>query len=122
LQRGRGPVMRFGRIWVVSLIINGLRARRRMALSVLQRWCGGAIRRRRHGGGGPWPWYGALTASALEPTNGGERRAKGTDTKFPAQFAGNWLSVPGFALRETPRLVVSLKTDRRSEEHTSDIQ
>src|ERR1022692_2960905 len=27
------------------------------------------------------------------------RRKPGTDTKFPAQFAGNWLSVPGFALR-----------------------
>jgi integrase len=26
---------------------------------------------------------------------------------FPAQFAGNWLSVPGFALRETLRLAVS---------------
>jgi hypothetical protein len=25
------------------------------------------------------------------------RRKPGTDTKFPAQFAGNWLSVPGFA-------------------------
>src|ERR1035438_699407 len=24
------------------------------------------------------------------------RRKPGTDTKFPAQFAGNWLSVPGF--------------------------
>src|ERR1039457_4322707 len=31
-----------------------------------------------HRGGSPWPWYGALTASALEPTNGGERRAKGS--------------------------------------------
>src|ERR1017187_4220593 len=29
-----------------------------------------------HRVGSPWPWYGALTASALEPTNGGERRAK----------------------------------------------
>ena len=29
-------------------------------------------------------------------------RKPGTDTKFPAQFAGNWLSVPGFAPRETP--------------------
>src|ERR1019366_3384824 len=29
------------------------------------------------------------------------RRKPGTDTKFPAQFAGNWLSVPGFAPRET---------------------
>src|ERR1022692_4237292 len=28
------------------------------------------------------------------------RRKLGTDTKFPAQFAGNWLSVPGFAPRE----------------------
>src|ERR1035441_7042641 len=28
------------------------------------------------------------------------RRKPGTDTKFPAQFAGNWLSVPGFAPRE----------------------
>jgi hypothetical protein len=27
------------------------------------------------------------------------RRKPGTDTKFPAQFAGNWLSVPGFAPR-----------------------
>src|ERR1017187_184550 len=35
------------------------------------------------------------------------RRKPGTDTKFPAQFAGNWLSVPGFALRETLRLAVS---------------
>src|ERR1035438_1302316 len=25
------------------------------------------------------------------------RRKPGTDTKFPAQFAGNWLSAPGFA-------------------------
>src|ERR1035441_8270370 len=25
------------------------------------------------------------------------RRKPGTDTKFPAHFAGNWLSVPGFA-------------------------
>ena len=25
------------------------------------------------------------------------RRKPGTDTEFPAQFAGNWLSVPGFA-------------------------
>ena len=25
----------------------------------------------------------------------------GTDTKFPAQFAGNWLSVPGFSPRDT---------------------
>ena len=30
-----------------------------------------------------------------------------TDTKFPAQFSGNWLSVPGFAPRETLRLAVS---------------
>jgi hypothetical protein len=30
-----------------------------------------------------------------------------TDTKFPAQFAGNWLSVPGFAPRGTLRLPVS---------------
>src|ERR1017187_4968346 len=35
------------------------------------------------------------------------RRKPGTDTKFPAQFAGNWLSVPGLALRETLRLSVS---------------
>src|ERR1019366_9502776 len=28
------------------------------------------------------------------------RRKPGTDTKFPAQFAGNWLSVPGFASQE----------------------
>jgi hypothetical protein len=34
-------------------------------------------------------------------------RKPGTDTKFLAQFAGNWLSVPGFALRETLRLAVS---------------
>jgi hypothetical protein len=27
-------------------------------------------------------------------------RKPGTDTKFPAQFAGNWLSVPGFARAE----------------------
>src|ERR1019366_2838812 len=27
----------------------------------------------------------------------------GTDTKLPAQFAGNWLSVPGFAPRDTLR-------------------
>src|ERR1035438_6846618 len=26
----------------------------------------------------------------------------GTDTKFPAQFAGNWLSVPGFAPGSRP--------------------
>jgi hypothetical protein len=37
------------------------------------------------------------------------RRKPGTDTKFPAQFAGNWLSVPGFAPRETLRLAVSPK-------------
>jgi hypothetical protein len=35
------------------------------------------------------------------------RRKPGTDTKFPARFAGNWLSVPGFAPRETLRLAVS---------------
>src|ERR1039457_2281244 len=29
------------------------------------------------------------------------RRKPGTDTRFPAQFAGNWLSVPGFAPRDT---------------------
>ena len=28
------------------------------------------------------------------------RRKPGTDTKFPAQSAGNWLSVPGFAPRD----------------------
>jgi hypothetical protein len=28
------------------------------------------------------------------------RRKPGTDTEFPAQFAGNWLSVPGFAPRD----------------------
>src|ERR1035438_7771980 len=28
------------------------------------------------------------------------RRKPGTDTKFPAHFAGNWLSVPGFAPRD----------------------
>jgi len=28
------------------------------------------------------------------------RRKPGTDTEFPAQFAGNWLSVPGFARRD----------------------
>src|ERR1039457_4951073 len=37
-----------------------------------------------HRGGSPWPWYGALTASALEPTNGGERRAK----KIPLRATG----------------------------------
>src|ERR1019366_4143260 len=62
-------------------IISGLRASSGMVLSVLYRGCGGAIRRRRQGLVGiaeeaPWPWYGALTAPALEPTNGGERRAK----------------------------------------------
>ena len=35
------------------------------------------------------------------------RRKPGTDTKFPAHFAGNWLSVPGFApwelLRPPPK-------------------
>src|SRR5450755_611156 len=30
-----------------------------------------------------------------------KRRKPGTDTKFPVQFAGNWLSVPGFAPRAT---------------------
>jgi hypothetical protein len=30
-----------------------------------------------------------------------------TDTNFPAQLAENWLSVPGFAPRQTLRLVVS---------------
>ena len=34
-------------------------------------------------------------------------RKPGTDTRFPAQFAGNWLSVPGFAPRDTLRLAVS---------------
>jgi hypothetical protein len=29
-------------------------------------------------------------------------RKPGTDTEFPAHFAGNWLSVPGFAPRDTP--------------------
>src|ERR1035441_1798519 len=29
------------------------------------------------------------------------RRKPGTDAKFPAQFAGNWLSVQGFAPRDT---------------------
>jgi hypothetical protein len=29
------------------------------------------------------------------------RRKPGTDTEFPSQFAGNWLSVPGFASRDT---------------------
>jgi hypothetical protein len=33
-------------------------------------------------------------------TNAPGRRKPGTDTKFPAQFAGNWLSVPGFAPRD----------------------
>jgi hypothetical protein len=28
------------------------------------------------------------------------RRKPGTDTEFPAQFAGNWLSVPAFAPRD----------------------
>ena len=38
------------------------------------------------------------------------RRKPGTDTKFPAQFAGNWLSVPGLAPRVTPlRGLVSAK-------------
>ena len=38
------------------------------------------------------------------------RRKPGTDTKVPAQFAGNWLSVPGFAPRETrSQLVHSLR-------------
>src|ERR1035441_6219998 len=48
-----------------------------------------------------------------------------TDTKFPAQFAGNCLSVPGFAPRETRRLSVSgsrrrneASVDRKS--HTSE--
>ena len=34
-------------------------------------------------------------------------RKPGTDTKFLAQFAGNWLSVPGFAPRETLPWAVS---------------
>jgi hypothetical protein len=33
-----------------------------------------------------------------------------TDTRFPAQFAGSWLSVPGFAPRDTLRTVVPPKT------------
>src|ERR1022692_1575697 len=41
-------------------------------------WAGG------HRGGSPWPRHGALTASALEPTNGGERRAK----KIPLRATG----------------------------------
>src|ERR1035441_5888715 len=36
----------------------------------------------------------------------------GTDTKFPAQFAGNWLSVPGFAPREM-RPPTALLPDRK---------
>jgi hypothetical protein len=35
------------------------------------------------------------------------RGKPGTDTGFPAQFAGNWLSVPGFVPRETLHLAVS---------------
>src|ERR1035438_2403754 len=42
------------------------------------------------------------------------RRKPGTDTKFPAQFAGNWLSVPGFALRDRLPFVVSPKPVARS--------
>src|ERR1017187_2843510 len=43
-----------------------------------------------------------LRDSETSAVRAGERRRKpGTDTKFPAQFAGNWLSVPGFASRNT---------------------
>src|ERR1019366_6790405 len=71
-------------------------------LRALPSGCGGAIRRRRQGrrhrGGSPWPWYGALTASALEPTNGGERRAKGSLCQLQAR-SGNHTScasgIPG---------------------------
>src|ERR1019366_6236568 len=41
------------------------------------------------------------------------RRKPGTDTKFPAQFAGNWLSVSGFAPRETLRLASNASGPRR---------
>src|ERR1035441_4675924 len=50
---------------------------------------------------GAYPFWGRRAAI---------RRKPGTDTKFPARFAGNWLSVPGFAPRETLRLAVSPKT------------
>ena len=45
-------------------------------------------------------------------------RKPGTDTKFPAQFAGNWLSVPGFApwdmlpVRRAPKTVKHLRLAR----------
>jgi hypothetical protein len=42
------------------------------------------------------------------------RRKPGTDTKFPAQFAGNWLSVPGFAPRERYASPCPHKTVKRS--------
>ena len=45
------------------------------------------------------------------------RRKPGTDTKFPAQFAGNWLSVPGFARGICCMFVVPPK--RFSTRHTT---
>jgi hypothetical protein len=37
-------------------------------------------------------------------------RKPGTDTEFPAQFAGNWLSVPGFAHGKRCAQIVFPKT------------
>src|ERR1039457_3622685 len=46
---------------------------------------------------------GGFSTLSTWPVAAAIRRKPGTDTKFPAQFAGNWLSVPGFAPRETLR-------------------
>src|ERR1035438_4298655 len=50
-------------------------------------------------------------------TSTDRRRKPGTDTQFPARFAGNWLSVPGFAPRDTPPLVLRLGDVGRTLEH-----
>src|ERR1017187_2238298 len=43
------------------------------------------------------------------------RRKPGTDTKFPAHFAGNWLSVPGFAPRDMLAVRCAPKTVKHPE-------
>src|ERR1035438_9566240 len=43
------------------------------------------------------------------------RRKPGTDTKFPAQFAGNWLSVPGFV----PRVMLPVRLAPKTANHST---
>ena len=96
-------MMQHGRISGASLIISGLRACHGMALSVLYRWVRWGHSPSEAGPGGiaeeaPGPGTEPPTASALEPTNGGERRAKGTLCKLLAR-SGNHTScasgIPG---------------------------